>query len=79
MYLLNALPVGTPLATNRAEAGCNCYSAGEPHYTECIMTKAHGAFLDYFDLVRRLPGYEEIDLDESVELERDQSEDGNSD
>ena len=59
--MLSKEPVDTPL-TGRAEYGCNCYSAGEPLYTECIMPVAKERMLRYFDLVAKVPGYEEIEV-----------------
>lgn len=57
-YLLSKEPIDTPLSGG-AEYGCNCYSSGEPLYTECIMPVAKERFLRYFDLVAKVPGYEE--------------------
>ena len=58
-YLLSPEPVDTPLE-GRKEFGCNCYSAGEETYTECIMPQAHKAMLSFLKLVADVPGYEEV-------------------
>lgn len=60
-YLLSKEPLDTPLP-GRAEYGCNCYSAGEPLYTECILPVAKESFLRYFDIVAKVPSYEEVEV-----------------
>ncbi|SLM38485.1 Arb2 domain [Lasallia pustulata] len=60
-YLISKEPIDTPLS-GRAQYGCNCYSSGEPLYSECIMPVAQERFLAYFDLVAKVPGYEEMEV-----------------
>lgn len=65
VYLLSDEPVDTPLM-GRDRFGCNCYSSGEPSYTECIMPKAHSNILAFFSLAATVPGYAEIEAPETL-------------
>ncbi|KAL8825643.1 MAG: hypothetical protein Q9191_004292 [Dirinaria sp. TL-2023a] len=65
VYLLSDEPVDTPLM-GRENFGCNCYSSGEPSYTECIMPKAYSSILAFFSLVATVPGYAEIEAPETL-------------
>ena len=65
VYLLSDEPVDTPLM-GREYLGCNCYSSGEPSYTECIMPKAHSSILAFFSLAANVPGYAEIEAPETL-------------
>ena len=65
-YLIHSTPLGTPLY-GREEIGCNCYSSGENEHVECIMPNAYTSMLEFFQLTRNLPGYEEQPL--SIERE----------
>lgn len=54
-------PLGDPLS-GREDFGCNCYSAGESIYVECIMPSAYKHMLGFFQLVNDVPGYEEMEF-----------------
>ncbi|KAK4697903.1 hypothetical protein P7C71_g237, partial [Lecanoromycetidae sp. Uapishka_2] len=59
-YLIHNEDVDTPLH-GRQEVGCNCFSSGEPTFTECIMPRAYKNMLAYFQLVNDVPGYFEVE------------------
>ncbi|CAF9933211.1 hypothetical protein IMSHALPRED_009092 [Imshaugia aleurites] len=61
-YLIHNAPVETPLA-GRQELSCNCFSSGEPTFTECIMPRSYQSMLEFFQLVNDFPGYMEAELD----------------
>jgi hypothetical protein len=46
--------------TGRQDFGCNCYSAGEEHYLECVMPRTYQHMLNYFRLVADNPDYENL-------------------
>ncbi|KAK0509849.1 hypothetical protein JMJ35_007243 [Cladonia borealis] len=60
-YLTHHEPVDTPLH-GRDQLGCNCFSSGEPTYTENIMPRAYKSMLAYFQLVNDVPGYYETEM-----------------
>ena len=60
-YLTNHEALDTPLY-GRDQLGCNCFSAGEPTFTENIMPRAYKSMLAYFQLVNDVPGYYETEV-----------------
>lgn len=70
-YIQSAEPLDTPMI-GRKDCGCNCYSAGENEVLECIMPKAYGSMLRFFQLVNDVPGYRELPaVEEEVPLTED--------
>ena len=60
-YLTHNEPLDTPLY-GRDQLGCNCFSSGEPTFTENIMPRAYKSMLAYFQLVNDVPGYHETEV-----------------
>ena len=60
-YLTHHEALDTPLH-GRDQLGCNCFSSGEPTFTENIMPRAYKSMLAYFQLVNDVPGYYETEL-----------------
>ena len=60
-YLTHHESLDTPLY-GRDQLGCNCFSSGEPTFTENIMPRAYKSMLAYFQLVNDVPGYYETEM-----------------
>ena len=69
-YLRSDLPLDTPLP-GRKYFGCNCYSAGEDTYLECIMPRAFPAILRYLQICADNPDYVAVAQDFNEESDEE--------